>query len=747
MQEKLAITVLVITLALFALVLVLYNIIKENNVEYSQIVLSQHSSYDSRTIPYKRGDIVDRNGTYLAVSDKVYNLIIDATQILDGYDPAGGKDKYLDATTTALANAFGYDKTELTNLILENPESPYIRYARQLTVDQKENFEATRDEMNKAFSESSNAAEKEKRVYGIWFEEEYKRYYPYNETASTVLGFSSGDGTTGNGGIEQSYNSVLTGTNGREYGYLNDDSNLETVIKPAINGSTVVSTIDLNVQQVVEKYINEWMTTTGSENIGVVVMDPDTGEVLAMATDRMYDLNNPRDLSGSYTEEEIAAMSEEEQMEAWYQQWRNYCVSDTYEPGSPSKIFTIAAAMEEGIINGNETFFCDGGQDVAGTYIRCVNRVGGHGNLTVAESLMVSCNDVLMQIVSREGKEIFYKYQDMFGFTEKTGIDLPGEADTSGLGYTVDTAGPVDMATNSFGQNYNCTMIQMAAAYCSVINGGSYYQPHVVKQILNSQGSVVKKVDPVLVRETVSQSTSSFIKDALFQTVYGAKGTGKAAQVEGYELGGKTGTAEKLPRGNRNYVVSFCGFAPVDHPEVLVYVVIDQPHVEDQPHSTYASQIFAKIMEEILPYLNVFPATETTDGGEEAGLPQEEGITDNTSGTETEETAPEETAPEETYPDEELVLPEIGDSGIPDRVPDGDGTETEGSPAPGSGAAGESAGTSASGDIAGAGETSASEETSASGETGASGDTAGNGENQAEGETDGAESSADTEAE
>ena len=167
---------------------------------------------------------------------------------------------------------------------------------------------------------------------------------------------------------------------------------------------------------------------------------------------------------------------------------------------------------------------------------------------------MVSCNDVLMQIVSREGKEIFYKYQDMFGFTEKTGIDLPGEADTSGLGYTVDTAGPVDMATNSFGQNYNCTMVQMAAAYCSVLNGGSYYQPHVVKQILNSQGSVVKKVEPVLVRETVSQSTSDFIRDALFQTVYGERGTGKAAQVAGYELGGKTGTAEKLPRGSRNYV-------------------------------------------------------------------------------------------------------------------------------------------------------------------------------------------------
>ena len=224
-------------------------------------------------------------------------------------------------------------------------------------------------------------------------------------------------------------------------------------------------------------------------------------------------------------------------------------------------------------------------------------------------------------------------------------------------------------------------MIQMAGAYCSVINGGSYYQPHVVEQILNSQGSVVKKVDPVLVRETVSQSTSDFIKDALFQTVYGTKGTGKAAQVEGYELGGKTGTAEKLPRGNGNYVVSFCGFAPVDHPEVLVYVAIDQPHVADQPHSTYASEVFAKIMKEILPYLNVFPDTETGDTGEETGLPQEEGITDNTSGEEEGQT-PEETAPEESYPDEEVVLPEVGGSGVPDRVPEDDSAESREETAP-----------------------------------------------------------------
>lgn len=221
---------------------------------------------------------------------------------------------------------------------------------------------------------------------------------------------------------------------------------------------------------------------------------------------------------------------------------------------------------------------------------------------------MVSCNDAMMQIAAKTGATLFSKYQRLFGFGSKTGIDLPGEADAKNLMFDADNMKSADLATNSFGQNFNCTMVQMAAAYCSVINGGSYYEPHVVKQILNEQGAVVKKYSPTLVRETVSESTSNLIKTALFRTV--EEGTGKAAQVEGYEIAGKTGTAEKIPRALKNYLVSFCGFAPAMDPEVLVYVTIDTPHVEDQPHSTFASKVFSQIMGDILPYLNVFPAAE-----------------------------------------------------------------------------------------------------------------------------------------
>lgn len=651
MQEKLAITIIVITLALFALICVLYRIVTENQDRYNQIVLSQQE-YDSRVIPYRRGDIVDRNGTYLATTEKVYNLIIDPKQIMSA------PEDYLEETVNALVSVFGYDAGEMRSLITSHPESAYVRYARQLSYDQKETFETLKAETNKANQKEDSKA----RIKGIWFEEEYKRIYPYDSLAASVIGFATSDGAGGNGGIEQSYNDQLIGTNGREYGYLNDESNLERVIKPAQNGNTMVSTIDVNIQNAVEKRIAQWMTETGSERVGVVVMNPNNGEILAMADNRFFDLNHPKEIHGQFTEEEIYQFGLKEAMDtykrqhrktdgatitleqvpdyftpdeirsygqqvAWNQIWRNYCISDTYEPGSPSKIFTIAAAMEEGIIGPNDTFYCDGYQEVGGHRIKCTGYTkGGHKLIDVQESLMVSCNDAMMQIAAKTGATLFSQYQKSFGFGSKTGIDLPGEADAKSLIFDAENMKSADLATNSFGQNFNCTMVQMAAAYCSVINGGSYYEPHVVKQILNEQGAVVKKIAPKLVRETVSESTSTFIKTALFRTV--EEGTGKAAQVEGYEIAGKTGTAEKIPRSLKNYLVSFCGFAPAMNPEVLVYVTIDTPHVEDQPHSTFASKVFSQIMGDILPYLNVFPTAdyEQQQDGTELQLPEAEGI-------------------------------------------------------------------------------------------------------------------------
>ena len=522
LQEKLAITVLVITLALFALIMVLYRIIRDNNEQYNKIVLTQRQQeYESRTIPYRRGDIVDRNGTYLATSEKVYNLIIDPKQIMSK------PERYLEPTIEALVTSFGFDGGEVRGLIEERADSAYLRYnkGRQLTYDQKTAFEQLAKDMNKAYYENKDEVEGKKRVKGIWFEDEYKRIYPYNSLACNVIGFTSSDGSVGTGGIEQYYNSSLIGVNGREYGYLDENSNLEGVVKPAEGGKTIVSTIDVNIQNIVQKYINEWQTTTGSKVTAAIVMNPNNGEILAMGTSNVFDLNNPRDVSG-FTQEDLFVLGKKEaaavyrrenegktitedqvldhfsredvisygQQVAWNQIWRNFCVSDTYEPGSPSKIFTVAAGMEEGLIKPSDSFECAGILHVGDHDIKCTAwRRGGHGWLNVQESLMQSCNVAMMRMGAIIGRDRFTKYQSIFGFGDKTGIDLPGEADTSSLVYNADNMRPTDLATNAFGQNYNCTMVQMAAAFCSVLNGGSYYEPHVVKQILNEQGSVVEK--------------------------------------------------------------------------------------------------------------------------------------------------------------------------------------------------------------------------------------------------------------
>lgn len=674
MQEKLAITVLVITLALFALVLVLYRLVRDQGEAYNQIVLS-HQDYESRTIPYKRGNIVDRNGTYLAVSEKVYNLILDPKQILDTDENY----VYLDATLDALVECFGYDRNELKALIEEKKDSQYVIYARQLPAEDKEKFENYENEKNKEFRALPTDEGGNQRINGIWFEEEYKRTYPYRDLACNVIGFALKDGN-GSGGVEQYYNDVLTGTNGREYGYLNSDANLERTVKPAQNGETLELTIDVNIQKTVQKYLDEWQNGIGSDVAAAIVMDPNTAEILAMDTTTRYDLNDPYNLSAYYTEEELAAMSDQARADAWYKMWRNFCVSDTFEPGSPQKAFTVAGAIEEGVISGNEVFECGGKLHFGDWDIRCVARAG-HGPLTITQGLMKSCNVVMMRIVQLEGKEKFVHYQDIFGFGSRTGIDLPGEADAAGLVYRADNMDAASLATNSFGQNYNCTMIQMAAGYCSLINGGSYYEPHVVRQVLNDQGSVVRENSPRLVRETVSESTSNYIKNALYQTVSGDGGTAGAAAVAGYEVGGKTGTAQKQPRAEKNYLVSFIGFAPAYDPQVLVYVVLDTPHLpgEEQAHSTFASEISSKIMGEILPYMNVFPMGDTGQEENEELAGQEEGIISGGNGTEESQAGETEAVPEETWAsfDEEFIDSGDEDYNYPDTRPGMTGAETE----------------------------------------------------------------------
>ena len=587
MQKKLVGIFGIVVLAFALLVGRVTYINASNGEEYTKVVLDQQQ-YDSRVIPFKRGDIVDRNGTKLATSERVYNVILDVKAMLEDEDS-------VDPTIQVLKDCFEIEEETVRNLIEEKPSSRYEVLKKSIDYNTAREFE-----------EIDEDDENYPNIKGIWLEEDYIRTYPYETLACDVIGFTA-DGNVGNNGIEASYNSILNGTDGREYGYQDESASLERTVKEPENGSTVVSTIDLQIQSVVEEHVlafneahkNEARTGEGSANTGVIVMNPQNGEILAEAYPN-YDLNNPRDLTRYYSEEEIQSMGDEEKVEALTSLWNNFCVNEVYEPGSTFKPFTVAAGLELGNLTGDETYYCGGKLHVGDYDIHCNNR-SGHGTQTLRQAIENSCNVALMEIGADLGVEEFTRYQEQFGFGKQTGIDLPGEQE--GVLYTAENMDSASLATNAFGQNFDVTMTQMAAGFCSLINGGEYYQPHVVKQIQDENGNVTENKDSVLIGRTVSEETSQIIKDYMYSVV--EEGTGSSAAVEGYDIGGKTGTAEKHPRGQGNYLVSFIGYAPQEDPQVMIYVVIDEPNVAVQSDSKLATTLAADIMKEILPYLGV----------------------------------------------------------------------------------------------------------------------------------------------
>lgn len=660
MQKKLSIIVIA-TIVLFVglSIRVIYLGIARGE-EYSEEVLSQ-KKYDSIDIPYERGEIVDRNGNVLATSEKVYNIILEPKNILS-------KEKSREATQKAVEKYFNISKEDFDKCMEDN-DSFYKIAAKGRTYSEVKEF--------KEYCNSSDG----KDIIGVRFEEEYKRRYPNGNLACHILGYTS-SGNVGQGGIEGYYNSYLNGTNGKTYGYLTNDNTVESVTVPAVNGNTVVSTIDINIQKILEDNIAEYMETTGAKKIGIVAMNPNTGEVLGMSNSYSYNPNSPMDITalrkmkvtitkevkkyfdeyGNEVIEEIDSTTKEntteeaqtedstgednaddtsddtsqettteittekveydfaemedaefnatvtsftnEQLyEALNSVWRNFCISDSYEPGSTFKPITVAGALEDGIVEDGDTFMCDGYEIVVdgGSPIYCHN-VAGDGLITLKQSVEQSCNDVMMAISKKEGPKIFDKYQRIFNIGATTGIDLSGEA--AGIKYDEDTLNPTELATSSFGQGVNVTMIQMAAAFSSIVNGGNYYTPHVVKQILDDGGSIIEEIEPELLRKTISKENSDLMRSYLLGVV--ENGTGGRAAVEGYTIGGKTGTAEKLPRGNGKYILSFIGCSPIENPQIVVYVVVDEPNVADQSSSGAGALLFHDVMEDLLPYMNVY---------------------------------------------------------------------------------------------------------------------------------------------
>ena len=651
MQKKLIVMFGCIALLLIGLIGRLMYIEHTSGDKYEKIVLSQQE-YDSQTIPYQRGDIVDSKGTVLATSIAVYNVVLDCYVMTS-------KEDYIAPTIAALTQCFpDITSEELYGYATEKKDSRYIVLKKKVSYDEIQPFV----EMQEATDEKGKQLNPD--IKGVWFEKEYERQYPYGALASSVVGFTT-SGNLGINGIEQHYNDVLNGVDGREYGYLNTDNNFEKTIKAARNGNTVVTTIDANIQSVVEKKIAEFNEAytgnyregdAGASHVGVLIMDPNNGDVLAMANYPNYDASNPRDLSAYYTEEELASMDEDAQLDALNQIWQNFCTTYTYEPGSTAKPFTVAAGLETGTVSTGDTYYCDGYEELGGHTIHCVNR-SGHGMETLEQTLMNSCNDALMQMSYKIGKDNFTKYQQIFGFGQRTNIDLPGEARTNTLIFNADNMGPVDLATNAFGQNFNTTMIQLATAYCSLVNGGNLYQPRVVKRITDENGNTIEEKSPTLLRETISKSTGDALKQYMYSTV--TSGTGATAKVDGYSMGGKTGTAQKAGRDGVNYLVSFIGFAPVEDPQLVIYCVVDEPNAEEQFHSTFAQNIVREILEEVLPYMNIYRDEEVT--GIHAGWDIKGEEAEQTAATDIANTPLEESL---DVPDTTEDLPENNDDGI-----------------------------------------------------------------------------------
>lgn len=598
-HKKIGVLMFFVLLLFVALSARLVNINAQEGEEYKRQILSQQR-YDSVSIPYKRGDILDTKGSVLATSEKVYNVILDTKLLND-------KEEKVEPTLEALEEHFGLDKSAIKEYMEDNPNSQYHILKKQLTYEEISPYVELRD------ADDSKISKK-----GIWFEDEYKRIYPNGTLACDVIGFTGKD-NAGMYGLEEFYSDELNGVNGREYGYLNTESDLERTIIPAIDGYSIQTTIDLNVQSIVEKYILEFNEEhkdnaregLGSNNTGCIVMEVDTGKILAMASYPNYDLNDPYDLSAYYTDAQVQAMKDEnvykEKLNAI---WKNFCINETYEPGSVSKLFTVAAGLESGALLGNEHYVCNGKLNIGGYDIKCHNTYGD-GEINIRQAVAESCNVALMHMAFDLGKDEFLTYQELFNFGLKTNIDLAGESRTATLVHNTDTMGETELATSSFGQGFNVTMIQEITAFCSLINGGNYYEPHMVERIIAADGSTVENIPPRVLKQTVSEGTSKKVIEYCNAVV--TEGTGKTARPAGYAIGGKTGTAQTFPRGNGEYVVSFMGYAPADDPQIAIYVVVDRPNAAHQADAKFATKIVRNVLTEILPYLNIYMTEELSE--------------------------------------------------------------------------------------------------------------------------------------
>ena len=577
-----------------------------HGAEYEAAAKNQQINRYDITIPPNRGSILDRNNQVLAISTTVYNVALDSLQLAE---VAQQYPEEQEKTLTTLCEYFPeLDYNTLKQYVTVNPETGELYMNNHWKYLVKGIERSVKEEL-----EAMN-------LKGVYFEKSSQRSYPLNSSACHLVGFTRGDAQWG---LEGYYNSYMEGTPGRSFILYNGADSVVHQDYDAKDGDTIITTIDYNIQKIAEEVVAETAAEWPAKNVAAMVMDPYTGEVYAMAESHSFDLNNPNEIPEWETDtkytENWDQLSSEEQLEYLNTMWKNFCVSDTYEPGSIFKPMLVAAALEEGVITPNSSFQCNGYTDIGGYRIKC-QLVSGHGNINVEQIMAQSCNMGVIQIANLLGADKFYEYQREFGFGDYTGIDLPGEA--AGQLHSKESIGPTELATMSFGQTFNCTSIQVIAAFSSLINGGNLVKPHVVSQIVDADGNVVLENDTEVVRRVISEKTSAYMRTALKATV--ENGLAKKLQIDGYSIGCKTGTAEQGSRTNDDlWALSNMSYFPAENPKYIVFTVINQPSDYAEGVQT-PTPMTKKLIEGIIKYDNLEPTQPVED---EANLSQNKTVT------------------------------------------------------------------------------------------------------------------------
>ena len=530
---------------------------------YSQMAEELHQR--ERSIKAPRGRILDRNGTVIADNRTVCTISVIHNQVKDP-----------ETVIRVLSEELGLPEAEVR-------KKTEKRSSREVI---KSNVEKTRGDAIRAM-----------RLEGVKVDEDYKRYYPYGRLASKVLGFTGGD-NQGIIGLEVQYEKYLKGTDGKiltltDAAGIELENEAEDRIEPEA-GRDLQASLDVNIQMYAEQAAYQTMQKKNANRVSLIVMNPKNGEIYAMVNAPEFSLNEPFELVTDGKNEDS-----ETKQALLNQMWRNPCLNDTYEPGSTFKIVTAAAGLEAGVVNLTDQFSCPGFRIVEDRKIRC-HKVGGHGGETFLQGMMNSCNPVLIDVGQRLGPERYYQYFKQFGLLGKTGIDLPGEAGT--IMHQPDQIGPVELATVSFGQSFQITPIQLITTVSSLINGGTRITPHIGIRAVRADGRAVHAFVYPNGERILSEQTSETLRYILEQVV--AEGSGKNARIEGYRIGGKTATSEKLPRSRKKYISSFLGFAPADDPQVIALITIDEPE-GIYYGGTIAAPVIRDLFEVILPYLGV----------------------------------------------------------------------------------------------------------------------------------------------